>query len=84
MTMVTNVLAQSPCVVCGCNNEICAKPCDTQFSTCLWKAEYECYQKFGICENNAKGDCEWRRTPELMQCLELRQKQVEAADAFSD
>lgn len=72
------------CVVCGCNNEICTKAQESQFSTCMWKAEYECYNKYGICESNASGNCAWRQTDELVACLKLREQQVSAADAFSD
>lgn len=78
-----NVFAAS-CVISGCNNEICAKAGENHFSTCMWKAEYECYNKYGICEANTAGDCVWRQTPELVQCIKFRDQQVEAADAFSD
>lgn len=76
-------LAQT-CAIGGCNNEICSKAGENHFSTCMWKAEYECYNKFGICEANSVGECCWRQTPELVECIKLRQKQVADADAFSD
>jgi len=72
------------CVVTGCSGEICAKEEENVLSTCLWKAEYECYHNYGICEENDKGQCEWRQTSELKACVKLREEEVEKADLFSD
>lgn len=78
-------LIADTCIVAGCNNELCVADTDnTLFSTCLWKAEYNCYRKVGICEADAQGKCGWRQTDELVACVKQAEYDVANADRFSD
>ncbi len=72
------------CVVDGCNNELCIPEGEGTFSTCIWKAEYKCYQEYGICEANSNGICGWKQTPELLKCLEQIESDLERVDIVSD
>jgi hypothetical protein len=72
------------CVITGCNGELCTTPDDPAFSTCLWKAEYECYKKYGVCAANSKGECGWRQTKQLIQCIKITEQEVESTDLDSD
>lgn len=76
--------ASSTCVINGCNGEVCALKEDTIVTMCLWKAQFECYKLYGICEADAKGVCGWRQTPELTSCIAQAQEEVEKADQYSD
>ncbi len=71
--------AQAICVVSGCNNEVCASDEEEPMTTCLWKAEYQCYNEFGVCEEDSKGVCGWRQSSDLLNCL-----QQKAASTASD
>jgi hypothetical protein len=76
---------ESKCKVGGCNNELCITKCDNWIlSTCIWKAKYSCYHKYGICEADAQGQCSWRQTKELVSCIESAENKVFAADPFPD
>ncbi len=72
------------CEISGCNNELCIKPGDGAISICLWKAEYDCYPKYGICEADKQGNCGWRQTAKLVECMRMREQEVEATDLYSD
>lgn len=72
------------CVVTGCNNEICGNAGESYFSTFLWKAEYACYAKFGICEKDKSGVCGWRQTNELVECVRIQLERVQRGDISSD
>lgn len=72
------------CTITGCSGELCMEETANNFSICLWKAEYECYQKYGICEANINGKCGWRQTEELQNCIKEAQKLVLRADPFPD
>lgn len=72
------------CIINGCNGELCTKENENPFSTCLWKAEYACYKQYGICAEDANGDCNWSQTPELVACLKAAENAVAASDTFSD
>lgn len=78
----TNSLAA--CVVNGCNGELCTSADENVFSTCLWKAEYMCYKDYGICEEDTKGECNWRQTNQLLTCIKNAIDAVEAADISGD
>lgn len=72
------------CTITGCSGELCMEEAASNFSICLWKAEYECYQQYGICEANINGKCGWRQTEELLNCIKEAQKLVSRADPFPD
>lgn len=60
---------QAPAIKCqksGCSGQICADRDVT--TTCEYRPEYDCY-KAAICESQASGQCGFRRTSELEQCL---------------
>lgn len=78
-----NVFATS-CIISGCNNEICGRAGESYFSTCMWKAEYACYNKFGICEADKSGECGWRQTSKLVECVKIQIDRVQKGDLSSD
>lgn len=84
LALFANNLFAAPCVISGCNNEICGKAGESYFSTCMWKAEYACYNKFGICELNKSGECCWRQTKELVECVKIQLERVQRGDLSSD
>jgi hypothetical protein len=56
------------CRATGCSSQICA---DREvFSTCEWRPEYGCYQKFGHCERQSDGACDWSDSRDLLACLD--------------
>jgi hypothetical protein len=55
-----------PCLKTGCSGEICAD--ETMMSACVYRPEYECYQK-ARCERQNDGKCGFTKTPELTSCL---------------
>ena len=56
------------CRPTGCSGQVCA---DTDVvTTCEWREEYACYQRFGVCERGADGACGWRETRQLNACIE--------------
>lgn len=59
--------APGGCVIGGCSGEICAET--SMASDCLWKDEYACYKKHGVCERDAAGKCGWKQTEELKACI---------------
>ncbi len=74
------------CVVNGFFDELCttseqADPCG--FSTLIWKSEFHCYRKFGICETK-EGICGWQQTPELMACIQNMQEKLVLMDTYTD
>tara|TARA_Y100000310_G_scaffold17756_1_gene17540 strand:- start:7193 stop:8131 length:939 start_codon:yes stop_codon:yes gene_type:complete len=54
------------CRPTGCSNIVCSD--QDLDSTCEWKEEYSCY-KNAVCERQATGECGWRQTQELIQCI---------------
>lgn len=64
-----NPAASASCYVVGSNSEICASEPANRFYVNEWRPEYECYAKYGICERDDNGQCEWRSTDELSQCI---------------
>ncbi|MBX3213789.1 MAG: hypothetical protein KF850_17245 [Labilithrix sp.] len=55
-----------PCIKTGCSGQICAD--QDMASTCEWLPQYACYQS-AICERQADGECGFRETKELKECL---------------
>ncbi len=84
MTLSAQSVFATACVICGCYNEICIKSGENYFSTYLWKAENACYNKFGICEPNKCGDCSWKQTKELVECVNLQLERVEKGSLGTD
>ncbi|XXX72745.1 hypothetical protein WMF30_34355 [Sorangium sp. So ce134] len=62
--------ATGACLVTGCSGQVCAAQPTT--TTCEWNEAYACYRSYGVCERDARGQCGWRRTPELAACLRGR------------
>jgi len=56
------------CYVGGCSSQVCSET-EGVITTCLWKPEYACYQKYGVCEAQADGNCGWTQTADLVACL---------------
>ncbi|WP_106391686.1 hypothetical protein [Enhygromyxa salina] len=55
------------CQATGCSGQICAS--EPVFTTCEWRAEYECLQ-YTTCGNNGPGwSCGWAMTPKYVECL---------------
>jgi hypothetical protein len=84
IALISNNVLAAACVITGCNNEICGKAGESYFSTCMWKAEYACYNKFGICEADKSGECGWRQSKELVECVNIQLKRVQRGDLSSD
>jgi hypothetical protein len=60
--------AARPCFKTGCSGTVCAD--EPRVTTCEFRPEYACYQT-ATCERDAAtGACGFRRTPELISCLE--------------
>ena len=59
------------CAVGGCSGQLCGEAEDTDdlVSTCEFRPEYACYQRFGTCERQVNGVCGWTDTFELASCL---------------
>jgi len=57
----------------GCSGQLCTDQPDVA-STCEWREEYACYQT-AVCERQISGECGWRETSQLQQCL-LTQSQA--------
>lgn len=77
---------QAECVTSGLFDELCTKvedadPC--KFSTIFYKAEFQCYRKFGICE--AQNDsCAWQQNQELTECINEYREKLVLMDTFGD
>jgi hypothetical protein len=61
-----DVTSNKKCMRTGCSGQICAD--EQMMTTCVWKAEYACYQK-ATCERQTDGNCGFTKTPELTACL---------------
>jgi hypothetical protein len=72
------------CVTSGFYGEQCTKCGETRFSTIFWKAEYQCYLKYGVCEADGENSCGWRHTEELDQCVQELRAAALAVDLYSD
>lgn len=79
-----SVHAATICEVNGCSGELCTVINESVFSTCLWKAEYQCYKDYGVCEPDANDKCGWRQSEELLECIKQAQYLVMRGDLFSD
>ncbi|MCA9623756.1 MAG: hypothetical protein KC731_32260 [Myxococcales bacterium] len=56
------------CFVGGCSGQLCTET-QGQASTCEWTPSYACYDQVGICERDQNGQCGWRQTQELQDCI---------------
>lgn len=72
------------CEISGFFKENCKNPGEFVWSTIFWKAEFDCYHQYGVCEANACGACEWQQTTALQQCLAIIDQKILAADPFPD
>lgn len=61
--------ASAPCYVVGGNREFCESEPEERLELYEWRLEHQCYAEYGICERDASGQCGWRRTTELLQCI---------------
>ena len=59
--------AYDGCRITGCSGEVCAD--EEVITICIFKIEFACYQDIGICERGQDGECGWRQTSELEQCI---------------
>ena len=66
------IKAKINCKIGGCSGELCGESSfvENVATICLYKAEYECYQKYGKCEVQSNGKCSWTPTKELLRCIE--------------
>lgn len=69
-------IAQAQCYISGCNGQICSSSQEPTFGKCEWVASDQCYTQYGICEEDANGNCNWRDTEELQECLTRLQQQL--------
>ena len=74
------------CEVHGWFNQLCSKtedadPCN--FNTIIWKAEFMCYRKYGVCEEK-DNICAWQQNAELTGCIEAYQQRLVQMDTFWD
>ncbi|MBN8531425.1 MAG: hypothetical protein J0L97_06140 [Alphaproteobacteria bacterium] len=65
--------AHAACIPSGCSGQLCVSDKDGDgggvVSTCEWRDEYGCYQKFGECTLQKDGKCGWKPTAKLKECL---------------
>lgn len=54
------------CIETGCSGQVCAS--GPKVTTCEWKEEYACYDRFGDC-GCVNGTCAWADDPDLTRCL---------------
>lgn len=73
----TDILVPKPsqptdCVVGGCSAQLCGERAEMEdlVSTCEYRAEYACYNRWSACERQADGKCGWTLTPNLKRCLD--------------
>jgi hypothetical protein len=64
------------CYVTGCNNRICSSDIIEDFGQCEWRVEDQCYVKYGVCEEDQNGECNWRQTIDLQQCVATMKKAI--------
>ncbi|MCC6625717.1 MAG: hypothetical protein IT385_31065 [Deltaproteobacteria bacterium] len=58
------------CEIAGCSSELCVEAgSELGNSICLWREEFACYAKHGVCETQPNGGCGWTPSSELMSCL---------------
>ncbi|QQR90166.1 MAG: hypothetical protein IPJ88_18840 [Myxococcales bacterium] len=62
------ILAGKGCVAGGCSGQLCIEKGSDRVSTCEWREEYACYRS-AICERTNSGQCAWRQTKDLKDCL---------------
>ncbi len=58
-----------PCVVAGCNGELCVGPEGPYFSPCVALPEFACYDQAQCGPFGPDGACGWQQTEELDSCL---------------
>ncbi len=76
--------ASAPCYVVGGHSEICSSEPAMRIAVNEWRLEYQCYVGHGICERNASGQCEWRCTEGLSQCItDMRNRIPESVEPCS-
>lgn len=68
--------AGKACVIGGCSGQTCEEEGNQLGGTCEWNDVYACYQKLGICERGAMGDCGFRQTAELTACVAAEGRMV--------
>jgi hypothetical protein len=66
--------ASAPCYVVGGHSEICSSEPANRLAVDEWRPEYPCYSKYGICERDGDGQCAWRDTDDLSQCIANAQR----------
>lgn len=64
----------APCKKTGCSGTVCAD--HDVMTTCEFREEYACYHD-AICERQTDGQCGFRTTPELTQCLASHSSQAD-------
>ena len=64
-----NQSTKKPCVVGGCNGQLCLEESVEAVTTCEWSEEYECY-KDAKCERQENGECGWTMDEKLRSCLD--------------
>lgn len=57
------------CETGGCSSHLCVPKGSNAMSTCEWRDSYGCYQKFGECGVQEDGQCGWKQTKKLTDCL---------------
>jgi eight-cysteine-cluster-containing protein len=57
------------CVVGGCSGQLCGEQGDELVTTCEWHDSYACYQRYGVCERQADGQCGWTASELMDACL---------------
>lgn len=67
------IMAQ--CYVTGCNGTTCSSTQQVTFGKCVGDLNARCYAQFGVCEEDDNGNCNWRESIGLSQCIN-RQEQV--------
>lgn len=64
-----NPAANPPCYVVGSNRQFCESDPANRFTADEFRPEYQCYSTYGICERDDNGQCGWRSSDELSQCI---------------
>jgi hypothetical protein len=65
------------CVTAGCSSQLCLSEEEAQdlMTTCEFRPEYICYQRYGKCKQQADEKCGWQKSEILDNCLQSEAKQ---------
>ncbi len=60
-------ISNSDCIKGGCSGTVCHSKSEQIFTTCEYKAEYDCYRIISC--GCISGKCQWQKTDEFENCI---------------